>query len=230
MKIGLTYTGTEDKHGFYTSWLHGNSKIEIVKLSHSEPDRLEECDGLVLSGGVDVHPKFYGSTQLKFPNADKFDERRDAFEIKALHLALDKGVPVLGICRGLQLINCAMGGTLVQDLGRRNEIHQGNPDKRHEVHVEEETILAEIANVREGEVNSAHHQCIHLLGKDLLINCYSVDGMIEGVEGTGGAGFLLAVQWHPERMFKFRLQDTPFSRGIRDRFISEVESRIDEDR
>jgi putative glutamine amidotransferase len=225
MKIGLTYTGSEDKHGYYANWLRGGSTLEVVKLSHLEPDRLDECDGLVLSGGIDIHPAFYGSTQLRFPNADKFDKQRDEFEIRALHHAREKHVPVLGICRGLQLINCALGGTLVQDLGTRNEIHRGNPDKRHEVHVEEDTLLAETTGVLDGDVNSAHHQSIQLLGKDLVINCYSVDGMIEGVEGTAGSGFLLAVQWHPERMFTFKLQDSPFSKGIRDRFISEVESK-----
>jgi putative glutamine amidotransferase len=223
MKIGLTYTGTEDKHGYYAAWLRGDSKHEIVKLSHHEPARLHECDGLVLSGGIDVHPKFYGSAVLDFPNADDFDEERDEFEINALRHAVDKGMPVLGICRGLQLINCAMGGTLVQDLGPRNEIHRGNPDKRHEVHVEDETLLSEITGAKDGDVNSAHHQVIHLLGKDLRINCYSVDGMIEGVEGTGLSGFLLAVQWHPERMFRFGLQNSTFSKEIRDRFIFEVE-------
>lgn len=224
MKIGLTYTGSEDKHGYYADWLRGNSKHKIVKLSHFELDRLDECEGLVLTGGIDVHPKFYGSSVLDFPNADDFEEERDEFEINALKRMQERGIPVLGICRGLQLINCAMGGTLVQDLGKRNEIHRGNPDKRHEVHVEDETILSEITDVKEGDVNSAHHQAIQLLGKDLRINCYSVDGMIEGVEGTAGAGFLLAVQWHPERMFKFGLQESPFAKGIRDRFIREVET------
>lgn len=223
MKIGLTYTGTEEKHGYYADWLRGTSGHEIIKLSYTGPDRLHECDGLVLSGGIDVHPRYYGSSILDFPNADKFDERRDEFEIEAFHRALGNGLPVLGICRGLQLINCALGGTLLQDLGTRNDIHRGNPDKRHEVHVGDETLLAEITGVKEGDVNSAHHQAIQLLGRDLQINCYSVDGMIEGIEGTGRAGFLLAVQWHPERMFRFGLQDSPFSRRIRDWFVSEVE-------
>ena len=225
MKIGLTYTGSEDKHGYYSAWLRGTSGHEIVKLSHREPDRLAECDGLVLSGGIDVHPRFYGSRKLKFANADKFDESRDEFEINALSTARKNRVPVLGICRGLQLINCAMGGTLVQDLGKRNAIHRGNPDKRHEVHVEEETLLYEITGVKEGDVNSAHHQAIHLLGKDLIINCYSIDGMIEGVESTDTRSFLLAVQWHPERMFKFGLEASPFAKAIRDRFVKEVETR-----
>src|SRR5688572_1522421 len=104
MKIGLTYTGTEDKHGFYADWLRGNDACEIVKLSHLEPDRLRECQGLVLSGGIDVHPQFYGSTNLTFPNADEFDTRRDEFEVGAFNTAQEKGMPVLGICRGLQLI------------------------------------------------------------------------------------------------------------------------------
>jgi putative glutamine amidotransferase len=223
MKIGLTYTGSEDKHGFYAAWLRGAEGHEIVKLSHIEKSQVKDCDALVLSGGVDVHPKFY-SGPLAFPNADKFEEERDIYELDALKTALDLDIPVLGICRGLQLINVGMGGTLVQDLGDRNEIHRGNPDKRHEVHVEDETLLAEWVGIREGDVNSAHHQVIHLLGKDLRINCYSTDGMIEGVEGTTEK-FIMAVQWHPERMFKFGLGETHFSKGIRDRFIASVADR-----
>ncbi len=226
MKIGLTYTGSEDKHGFYANWLRGEDGHEIVKLSHRDPATVEQCDALVLSGGIDVHPRFYGSDRLNFPNADKFEEKRDEFEIKALLTALDKDIPILGICRGLQLINVAMGGTLVQDLGSRNDIHRGGPDKRHEVHVEDDTILSDFTGTTEGDVNSAHHQAIDVIGKDLRINCYSFDGTIEGVEGTLPGKFLLAVQWHPERMFKFGLGDSPFSKNIRDRFVESVKKVV----
>jgi putative glutamine amidotransferase len=226
MKIGLTYTGSEDKHGFYTNWLRGEDGHEVIKLSHKEKPSVDTCDALVLSGGIDVHPRFYGSDRLDYPNADEFDEERDQFELTALQRAIDKNIPVLGICRGMQLINVAMGGTLLQDLGARNDIHRGGPDKRHEVHVEEDTILADFVGVREGDVNSAHHQALDVLGKDLRINCYSFDGTIEGIEGTVKGKFLLAVQWHPERMFRLGLGDTPFSKGIRDRFIASVNEKV----
>lgn len=225
MKIGLTYTGSEDKHGFYASWLKGKGPHEIVKLSHFESNSIDDCDALVLSGGVDVHPSFYGSATLDFPNADDFEEERDRFELDALHRAVQKGIPVLGICRGLQLMNVAMGGTLIQDLGARNDIHRGGPDKRHEVHVEDDTLLSDWVGAKEGDVNSAHHQAVHLLGKDLRINCYSIDGMIEGLEGTTSGQLLMAVQWHPERMFRFGLGDSAFARSIRDRFVTEMERR-----
>lgn len=225
MKIGLTYTGSEDKHGFYTNWLRGDEGHEVIRLSHNEPASVEMCDAIVLSGGIDVHPRFYGSNQLDYPNADDFDEKRDQFELNALRTALEKNIPVLGICRGMQLINVAMGGTLVQDLGTRNDIHRGGPDKRHEVHVEEDTILADFVGVKEGDVNSAHHQALDILGKDLRINCYAFDGTIEGIEGTVQGKFLLAVQWHPERMFRFGLGDTQFSKGIRDKFVASVKEK-----
>jgi putative glutamine amidotransferase len=225
MRIGLTYTGSEDKHGFYANWLRGGEDHEIVKLAHLEQTSINDCDALILSGGIDVHPVFYGSSKLDFPNADEFDKDRDRFEIDIFEQALQRNIPVLGICRGLQLINVAQGGTLIQDLAARNEIHRGNPDKRHEVHVEDDTLLLEWAGTREGDVNSAHHQAIDKLGKDLRINCYAFDGTIEGVEGTVPGKLVIAVQWHPERMFRFNLGETAFSKSIRDRFIEVVKKK-----
>jgi putative glutamine amidotransferase len=223
MKIGLTSPGSDEKYQLYADWLRGSSRHGVIRLSYKDRNRVEDCDALVLSGGVDVHPEFYGSNITDYPNADAFDTQRDRFEIDSLRKAYDLNLPVLGICRGLQLINVAMGGTLVQDLGTRNDIHQGSPDKKHEVHVEDETMLWEWIGSKEGDVNSAHHQAIQLLGNNLRINCYSVDGMIEGIEGTEPGKLLMAVQWHPERMFKFRLENTPLSKGIRDKFIELAE-------
>lgn len=134
-------------------------------------------------------------------------------------------MPVLGICRGLQLINVALHGTLVQNLGvELNKIHEGNPDKTHAVNINTQSLLHEISGMEKGTVNSAHHQAIDRLGERLVISGVSDEGVAEAVEWRDRAGyaFLLAVQWHPERMFMFDLENSFLSKGIRERFIAEV--------
>lgn len=229
MKIGLTQTENPEKHQFYVEWLKANEEIEILTLS-ADKDNLDEinnCDALVLSGGIDVYPGFYGSNSIDYPGApEKFNEKRDEFEIDVFKSALEKKLPVLGICRGMQLINVIHKGTLIQNLGDEEliKIHKGNPDKRHDISIGEETLLHDITGQTQGEINSAHHQSIDKLGKGLLINCRAEDGTIEGIEWEDkkDKAFMLAIQWHPERMFKVQLEDSPLSKTIRNRFIEEI--------
>jgi putative glutamine amidotransferase len=140
-------------------------------------------------------------------------------------------LPVLGVCRGLQLINVSCKGTLVQDLGPQgDEVHENTSgaDKLHPVAIVGDSLLAAIAGGEKGMANSAHHQAIDRLGEGLKINCRAGDdpgeGTIEGIEWADPAGkpFLLAVQWHPERMFVNALPHPGLYRAIRDRFIEEV--------
>ncbi len=229
IKIGLTYTGTEEKHNNYVNWLMGNDTIEIIKLSADDDNlnAVNEVDAIVLSGGVDAHPKNYGSSVLDYPNAPfTFNEARDAFETAVFNKSQQQNIPVLGVCRGMQLINCILGGDMVQDVGNAaNLIHRndGN-DKRHEVTVVPDTLLNQITNIDSDEVNSAHHQAINQLGKGLQVNAQSNEGIPEGIEWISKAGkpFLLGVQWHPERMYKLGLETSPLSKSIRDHFINEI--------
>lgn len=231
--IGLTYTGSDAKHQNYVNWLKVYDDIEIITLSADSNNitALENCDGLVLSGGIDIEPGFYNAPVSDYANApNEFKPERDAFEMKAYKTAIKNKIPVLGVCRGFQLINCAESGSLKQDLGKDlNETHwsKGQPaDKLHEVNIEDNSLLKDIAHVEEGMVNSAHHQAIEKLGDTLIANCKSKDGTIEGFEWKDKSDkpFMLAVQWHPERMNKINLGNSPLSKNIRDRFLNEIEN------
>ncbi len=255
MKIALTYTGSEAKHENYRRWILANggaassaaSHLEIVRFSAGDNnlDQLDECDGLVLSGGIDIHPSFYNGAEV-YPHADEFNMVRDVFEVGVFERAKMKGIPILAICRGQQLVNAVLGGTLVQDLGAcLNKIHRvesGVPDhlmsdepspapalhldKIHGVSVVAGTLLAEIVGgeAYRGVVNSAHHQALDRVASDLKVNCFADDGTIEGVEWADPKGrpWMMCVQWHPERMFVAGLEGMPLSKAIRDRFIEEV--------
>lgn len=233
IKIGVTYTGTDEKHNNYVNWLKANQLVEITRLSTHDNnlDAVKNLDGIVLSGGLDMHPKYYNSNVTDYPNAPhSFDEKRDAFEIAVFELSQQKNLPVLGVCRGMQLVNCIMGGTLTQDIGPvGNAIHKFEQnDKAHGVNIVPGTILSEITEIDRSVTNSAHHQCIGQLGKGLAINCTSDDGIIEGLEWDDhkNNSFFMGVQWHPERLFKFYLSESPLTINIRDRFIEEIQKSI----
>lgn len=227
MKIGLTYTGKDEKHENYVRWLKGaDRQIAVIRLDKDGIGAFAGCDGLVLSGGVDIEPGLYGG-DTEYAHAPKrWQKERDEFELKALRLALERGVPVLGVCRGLQLVNVAMRGSLVQDLGPRDAVHEGEGevDKQHDVIVLPGTVLGDIVGSARGVVNSAHHQAAGRLGEGLRISCRAEDGTIEGVEWAEPAGktFLLAVQWHPERMYVNGVGDKGFYDAVRGRFIREA--------
>lgn len=229
MKIGLTYTGYGEKHQNYVKWLKGNNpEIEVIKLSvDGDADAIKDCDGFVLSGGVDIHPEMYGGAPA-YPKAPKeWKKDRDRFERSVFEFAMEQRLPVIGVCRGLQLINVILKGTLIQDLGEngdRTHEYQNDKDQEHPVTIEEGSLLFGIAGVKTGEANSAHHQAIDKLGDGLRVNCRADDGTIEGIEWKypKGKPFLLAVQWHPERMCTNRLPDTFLYKNIRDRFVREI--------
>jgi putative glutamine amidotransferase len=230
MIIGLTYTGYGEKHQNYVKWLKEKGPgIEVIKLSAEGDRNVGQCDALVLSGGVDIHPELYGGSLVytKQPRGG-WKKDRDGFEREAFELALDRKMPVLGVCRGLQLINVLQKGTLIQDLGEKgDEVHEYvTADKRHPVEVEEGSLLHAITGKTSGEANSAHHQAIARLGEGLKVNCRAEDGTIEGIEWAdpSGKSFMIAVQWHPERMFTNEFRDWSFYKNIRDRFIAEIKN------
>lgn len=229
ISIGLTYTGTEAKHTNYVNWIKENDSIDVIKLSADDNNlqKVFELDGIVMSGGIDAHPKHYGSQVTDYPNApETFHEERDEFEIAVFKLALQQNLPLLAICRGMQLANCILGGDLVQDLGEeKNQVHRLTDEgKIHDIQIEPGTLLNTITNKQKDVADSAHHQCINNLGKGLLINARSEDDTIEGIEWADkkGKAFFLGVQWHPERMYMQQIESSSLSKTIREYFIAQV--------
>ncbi len=176
----------------------------LIPISHDSElltDSLKYCDGLLLTGGGDLGPDFHQEQTPLF--LENVDEERDWFEIALVRLALKAEKPVLAICRGLQALNVALHGTLYHDIDTElphSGAHQGDSiahEASHSIYFKENTRLAEIFG-GETLVNSAHHQAIKDLGAGLAVSGISPDGLIEAVEGK--KGFVLGVQWHPERL------------------------------
>ena len=158
-------------------------------------------DGLVLTGGVDIDPLLYG--QNPQPGLGTVDPDRDALELKLAREAAEQGLPTLGICRGAQVVNVALGGNLYQDIPSqldRDANHQ-QTDPRHQhshlVRVEPGTRLYQLVGRDEITVNSGHHQAVCDVAKGLTVSARALDGVIEALE-MAGHPFFLAVQWHPE--------------------------------
>ncbi|MGA2881261.1 MAG: gamma-glutamyl-gamma-aminobutyrate hydrolase family protein [Bryobacteraceae bacterium] len=195
MRVAVTF-GNEIRVGPYEQAL-----IEAGIQAVRNPDSLDSLDGLLLSGGADINPKQYGQQNA---GSDEVDDLRDELEIRLLQEALAADIPVLAICRGLQLFNVVSGGTLVQHLPS-SDVHRQRPKNAepgkhpaaHRVRVAANTRLAQIVGAGELEVNSRHHQAIDRLGEGLVVSATATDGVIEAIEKPEAA-FAVAVQWHPE--------------------------------
>ncbi len=206
----------------------GFSREEIVVLAPGQVPS-ESFDGVVLGGGVDVDPARYGQTVR--PGAGvEVDPERDATDLAVFEKAWSEETPILGICRGLQVVNVALGGTLVQDLPSQRPAsleHQRGPKDRtrrdHAVRIAGGTRLADAARSEEIGVNSRHHQSIDRLAAGLAASATAPDGTVEGIE-TPGDRWCVAVQWHPEN-----LADDPPSRSLFEAFARAVRERAGEE-
>ncbi|MBF7096595.1 gamma-glutamyl-gamma-aminobutyrate hydrolase family protein [Alkalibacter mobilis] len=163
---------------------------------------LTKMDGLVLAGGVDLHPNYYGEEPVK--DLGYVDVIRDSFEIALVENALELGIPIFGICRGMQLLNVAMGGNLYQNIDTEIDDHiqhmqkSGDGSGIHSIHVDSNSFLSHIC-AEKSFVNSFHHQAIKNLADGLEAVAWSKDRLIEAVvHGTKDNVF--GVQWHPEEM------------------------------
>jgi putative glutamine amidotransferase len=231
MRIALTLDGDasrRERNDYVDSLLAaGFAREEIVVLAPGAAVD-EEFDGVVLGGGCDVNPSRYGQA----PRGDarlELDEKRDETDFALFARARRDGTPTLAICRGLQVVNVALGGTLIQDLPtQRPEAagHETDEAKRrnrrkidHRVRVENGTRLAGIAGAAEIDVNSRHHQAIDRAAPGLRVSAVAPDGVIEAVESAGP--WMLAVQWHPENL----TAADPASRRIFEEFARAVRER-----
>jgi putative glutamine amidotransferase len=220
-RIGVTTSDTNFQN--YPNWISGEG-VEVVLLSYEQKNTqdFDSCDGFVLTGGIDVHPAFYQNDRVDYPNTTVFNESRDLFEMQVFEYARQQNKPVLAICRGLQLVNIALGGNLIQDLqenGFANHRKGPDGDREHKIEVKPGTLLAQIAGVQQGFVNSAHHQGLDQIAEGLNVSAFSEDGVVEAIEyKDANKPFLLAVQWHPERM-QIPASNLAFSQNIRSAFI-----------
>ncbi len=168
-------------------------------------------DGLLLTGGGDISPERYGEASAK--ETSDVDDDRDRSELALVAAAIARGIPILGICRGAQLMNVAFGGTLRQHLPATGSVRHTQPGRRYEtVHgvvLEATSLLAELIGSRTIEVNSIHHQGLADIGRDLDAAGHAEDGLVEVVENRDRR--VLAVQWHPECLPLERVSKRLFS-------------------
>jgi putative glutamine amidotransferase len=187
---------------------------------------LDSAGGLLLTGGEDVNPELYGAAP--HPKLGEINEQRDATELALLEVARDRRLPVLAICRGIQLLNVAHGGTLYQDLPSEHAspVRHDQPHDRsartHDVTVTPGSRLAAATGVTAMAVNSYHHQAVNRVGAGLHVTAIAPDGVIEGVEVNDPSWWVLSVQWHPEDL---TTDVVAWDRGIFRAFANEIARR-----
>jgi putative glutamine amidotransferase len=199
----LRRQGERDRAFVYTTYVDslrraGAIPVLIPPQPENAADVVDDLDGVLLAGGDDFDPAVYG--EPRHPTVEPMDPRRQENELSLARAARERGIPTLGICLGVQVMNVAAGGTLIQHIESDID-HASEPSDRHrhEVAIDGGTRLAGILGERELEVNSSHHQAIKEIGSGLRVTAYAPDGIVEGLEDPRHP-FYVGVQWHPEDM------------------------------
>lgn len=240
-KIGITLSEAEDsddkrwplrrgfdyiKRQYYQAILNsGGIPILLANIEQRFAIRslLKSIDGLLVTGGPDLHPRHFNQKPHK--KLSRTTEARDRFELEAIRFALKEDLPILGICRGHQVLNVAFGGTLYQDLSciPSRKITHADPHQTgkvfHRVRIEKGSRLHDIIGQTAIQTNSGHHQVIDRLGKGLRVNAFAPDGVIEGIEHPGFK-LVLGIQWHPESIY-----GRAYSRKLFNVFVTEAARR-----
>ena len=188
--------------------------VESVKRAGGEPvvlandddpaAVLDRVDGVLLTGGLDVDPRLYD--EAPHPTTEAAPER-DRFEIPLARAAIARDVPLLAICRGIQVLNVAAGGSLIQDIPSaiqsklNHSVDTPKDHLAHNVRVVHGTVLADLLETEQRTVNSRHHQAVGVVANDFVVSAESADGIVEAIEKPD-ATFCLGVQWHPENFWK----------------------------
>jgi putative glutamine amidotransferase len=186
---------------------------------------LDSVSGLVLTGGEDVDPARYGESRHE--KVRSVNAARDATEAALVEAAKARGMPVLAICRGIQILNVALGGTLVQDISTQCKTdiahdEDGPRDSRsHEIIVEPGSLIATAIGGASATVNSFHHQSVKDVADGMRVTARSPDGIVEGMESIDEDWWVLAVQWHPEEMTN---SPEPWDRGLFKAFARKLEA------
>ncbi len=222
-RYDFEWTGLAVSDG-YLSGLLETGAVPVVLPLTNDPNHIKHivntCDGFLIPGGQDINPDRYGARRE--PHTHRSATSRDAMEQALILAAVEADKPILGICRGMQSLNVALGGTLNQDIQRMGALPaEGHVQRRpfdmpaHMVDIVEGTKLAQIVGAPRLGVNTIHHQAVAQLGKGLVVSAISPeDGVIEGIE-LPDARFVVGVQWHPEHMWRTR----PHSKRIFSAFV-----------
>jgi putative glutamine amidotransferase len=195
---------------FYIDSVHAAGglpvNIPIIADEQSYDEYIDLVDGILFTGGNDIAPYYYGENPVR--ELQSMSSIRDEYEFSLFHSAYGKSLPILGICRGIQLINVALEGSLYQDINSQcpgslghYPAHTAPDELYHSVQINKDTKLYDIFGEERIYTNSFHHQSVKQLGKNLVATAFSADGIVEAVESTEDR-FLLGVQWHPEAMAK----------------------------
>ena len=216
--------------GSYEAWLHGaDQNAVIVNMYGMTVDSalfvLSTCQGLLLTGGEDVNPEYYGKLN-ELSKCEEIDNYRDSLELALIGRALLVRMPIFGICRGEQILNVALGGTLLTDIptdiGKQvaHRCPTGSPDCLHSVKIDKQSDLFLMTGLESGTVNSYHHQAVDMIAPGMKISAISNNGVAEAIEREFplGKSFIMGVQWHPEALDK----NPGLSKPLADKFLEEI--------
>lgn len=229
--IGITRCSKIDD--YIASVEQTGARVRVLEVSESPRKVVTELDGLLLTGGGDIDPVFYG--EERHPTVGDAEPGRDEFEIDLARRALEADLPVLAICRGAQVLNVSAGGTLVQDIPS-SEFRQQPDAAEHSIKEPKDHVAHHVTVVpgsaleralgpavnadKTCRVNSRHHQSVSRLGRSLVATATAPDGVVEAIEAPG-AHFCVGVQWHPENFWK-----TGEFRPLFDAFVAAARERL----
>jgi putative glutamine amidotransferase len=216
--------------GNYEAWLQGADPYVVIVNMYGLPIDsalliLYTCHGLLLTCGEDINPVYYGKLN-ELSKCEDINNYRDSLELALINRALLVRMPVFGICRGEQILNVVLGGTLLTDIPAdagtqiAHRCPQGLADCFHSVKIDTLSDLYQLTGIENGIVNSSHHQAIDVVAPDMKITAFSENGVAEAIEREFplGKSFIMGVQWHPERLDK----NPGLSKPLADNFLEQV--------